>query len=242
MERYRRVSKPKNQDVKENEVLIGVIKNPKSYWQYAVGLLENKEKEYNEITLKAMGGAIFKAIMTSQMIKHTIYGLHQIITISEAEIRDEYAPIVEGLEPYETTRCVSSISVRLSKIPLDPTACGYQAPLTQEEMDQAKTREPPYVNSSTKRRTGGRHHHRGARRNGPSGGAKQSGESGKSFSSNSEKGGRNNPRRRSGWTEDKKRAESQTPKNGRREVLEASDAEKSTEETQEQNSPPVENN
>ena len=52
----------------------------------------------------------------AEIIKRRIVGLHQDTAISSVELRDHWEPKEEGLDPIETTRHVSVITITLSKV------------------------------------------------------------------------------------------------------------------------------
>ncbi|KAH7286495.1 hypothetical protein KP509_32G009600 [Ceratopteris richardii] len=127
MERYQLVYKPRpGAPIKENEVRITTQGLMRNYISYASTLLE--DKSIVEIVLKAMGRAISKAVMLTEIIKKRMTGLYQNISIGSLDITDVWEPLEEGLVPVETTRHVSMISITLSKKALDPSSYGYQPP------------------------------------------------------------------------------------------------------------------
>ncbi|KAK6922891.1 DNA/RNA-binding protein Alba-like [Dillenia turbinata] len=83
-----------------------------------------QEKGSNEIILKAMGRAINKTVMISELIKRRIVGLHQNTSIASTDITDMWEPLEEGLLPLETTRHVSMITITLSTKELDTSSMG----------------------------------------------------------------------------------------------------------------------
>ena len=52
----------------------------------------------------------------AEIIKRRIVGLHQDTAISSVELKDHWEPKEEGLDPIETTRHVSVITITLSKV------------------------------------------------------------------------------------------------------------------------------
>ncbi|KAH7426402.1 hypothetical protein KP509_10G000700 [Ceratopteris richardii] len=132
MERYQRVFKPRpGVPIKENEVRITTQGLMRNYISYSSTLLQ--EKRVTEIVLKAMGRAISKAVMLSEIIKKRMGGLHQNICIGSLDITDMWEPLEEGLVPVETTRHVSMIAITLSKKPLDTSSNGYQSPTVEKK-------------------------------------------------------------------------------------------------------------
>uniref|UniRef100_A0A1D1YMR5 Alba-like protein C9orf23 n=1 Tax=Anthurium amnicola TaxID=1678845 RepID=A0A1D1YMR5_9ARAE len=139
MDRYQRVEKPREETpINENEIRITTQGRTRNYITYATSLLQ--EKGSDEIILKAMGRAIDKTVMISELIRRRIVGLHQIASIGSIDITDTWEPLEEGLLPLETTRHVSMITITLSKKELDTSSPGYQSPMPE---DQVKPR-PEY--------------------------------------------------------------------------------------------------
>lgn len=123
MDRYQRVEKPKaDSPINENEIRITSQGRMRNYITYATTLLQ--EKGSDEIVLKAMGRAINKTVMITELIKRRIVGLHQNTLIGSTDITDTWEPLEEGLLPLETTRHVSMITINLSKKELDTSSTG----------------------------------------------------------------------------------------------------------------------
>lgn len=57
-----------------------------------------KEKNFKEIVLKAMGRAINKTVTIAEIIKRRIPNLHQITEIDSTDITDTWEPLEEGLD------------------------------------------------------------------------------------------------------------------------------------------------
>ncbi|KAM3305653.1 ATP-dependent RNA helicase A-like isoform X2 [Capsicum chacoense] len=134
MDRYEKVQKPRNESpIKENEIRITTQGRLRNYITYATNLLL-QEKGSKEIALKSMGRAISKTVMTAELIKRKIAGLHQITSIGSTDITDTWEPVEEGLLPLETTRHVSVITIILSKKVLDTSSIGYQPPLPANQV------------------------------------------------------------------------------------------------------------
>eukprot|EP00242_Pyramimonas_sp_CCMP2087_P000020 CAMPEP_0198197608 /NCGR_PEP_ID=MMETSP1445-20131203/1168_1 /TAXON_ID=36898 /ORGANISM="Pyramimonas sp., Strain CCMP2087" /LENGTH=126 /DNA_ID=CAMNT_0043866929 /DNA_START=419 /DNA_END=795 /DNA_ORIENTATION=- len=104
----------------------------RNYISYATNLLE--EKGSPQVVLKAMGRAINKTVTIAEIIKRRVIGLHQNTSISSTDITDVWEPLEEGLNRLETKRSVSMISITLSKLPLDASLPGYQAPLPADQV------------------------------------------------------------------------------------------------------------
>ncbi|KAK9943817.1 hypothetical protein M0R45_009413 [Rubus argutus] len=110
MDRYQRIEKPQQETpINENEIRITAQGRIRNYITYATTLLQ--EKGSNEIALKAMGRAINKTVMITELIKRRVAGLHQNTYIGSTNITDMWEPLEEALE---TTRHVSVITITLS--------------------------------------------------------------------------------------------------------------------------------
>ncbi|XP_024977016.1 glycine-rich cell wall structural protein 2-like [Cynara cardunculus var. scolymus] len=133
MDRYQRVEKPRTEaPINENEIRITTQGRMRNYITYAITLLQEKGSE--EISLKAMGRAINKTVMITELIKRRVVNLHQITSIGSTDITDMWEPLEEGLLPLETTRHVSVITITLSKKELDTTSVGYQLPIPADQV------------------------------------------------------------------------------------------------------------
>jgi len=135
MEKYVAIEKPKvESEIKENEIRVTTQGKMRNSISYATTLF--KEKGVTEVVLKAMGRAINKTVTIAEIIKRRIPGLHQNTNIDSTDITDVWEPIEEGLDRLETTRHVSSITITLSTVPLDPSLPGYQQPLPEEQVKE----------------------------------------------------------------------------------------------------------
>lgn len=130
---YTRVEKPKAETpINENEIRITTQGRMRNYITYATTLLQ--EKGSDEIVLKAMGRAINKTVMIAELIKRRIVGLHQDTSIGSNDIIDNWEPLEEGLNPVETKRHVSMITITLSKKELNASSTGYQPPIPADQV------------------------------------------------------------------------------------------------------------
>lgn len=118
--------------IDENEIRITSQGRMRSYITYAMSLLQ--EKGSDEIVFKAMGRAINKTVTIVELIKRRIVGLYQITSIQSTDITDTWEPLEEGLQPLETTRKVSMITIKLSKKELDLKNIGYQLPIPADQV------------------------------------------------------------------------------------------------------------
>ncbi|XP_048501976.1 uncharacterized protein LOC104895479 isoform X2 [Beta vulgaris subsp. vulgaris] len=133
MDMYTRVEKPKAETpINENEIRITTQGRMRNYITYATTLLQ--EKGSDEIVLKAMGRAINKTVMIAELIKRRIVGLHQDTSIGSNDIIDNWEPLEEGLNPVETKRHVSMITITLSKKELNASSTGYQPPIPADQV------------------------------------------------------------------------------------------------------------
>lgn len=82
-----------------------------------------------------MGRAINKAVTIAEILKRKL-PLHQINTLTSAEMVDVYEPIEEGLDVVTSRRYVSCmlITLSLSADDIDTNHPGYQPPLPEDEM------------------------------------------------------------------------------------------------------------
>merc|ERR1712050_451684 len=128
MEKYRKVLKPKEAVVNdEEEIRVTAVGSVSAYVGRAA-------KVYNEmgkpkVVIKASGSALTKAVTLAEVIKRRFKDLHQITALGTTEIVDEYEPLEEGLNKVTDTRSVSTIEITLSKEALDTSNKGYQPPI-----------------------------------------------------------------------------------------------------------------
>lgn len=111
-----------------------------------------QEKSERQVTLKAMGNAISKAVTVAEILKHRVPSLHQVTRISSIDTVDVYEPLEEGLDRIETTRHIPGISIQLSLDELDRDDPGYQSPIP---LDQVTASSPSYHDSREFRKTRG---------------------------------------------------------------------------------------
>merc|ERR1712039_537783 len=130
MDKYRKIIKPKETVVKdETEIRVTAVGSVAAYCARANTLF--KEQDKKTITITGSGNALTKAVTLAEVIKRRFKGLHQITSLSSAEIVDEYEPLEEGLDKVTDTRTVSVMEIVLSKEPLDTSDKGYQAPIDE---------------------------------------------------------------------------------------------------------------
>jgi ribonuclease P/MRP protein subunit RPP25 len=112
-----------------NEIRITQQGKPRNYITYAMNMLAAEST--NEIVLKGMGRAMNKTVMIAEILKRKV-PLHQITSI-ESLLVEEPQHAEEEVEAQQR-RYKSSLSILLSKVPLDTSNIGYQPPLPPEEM------------------------------------------------------------------------------------------------------------
>ncbi|OWF44748.1 ribonuclease P protein subunit p25-like protein [Mizuhopecten yessoensis] len=87
-----------------------------------------KEPEVKQMTWNASGPAIPKAISCAEIMKRKNKTLHQITKLVNRRVEEYWEPKVEGLDRLKVNRDIPAISILLSKVPVDTTDPGYQAP------------------------------------------------------------------------------------------------------------------
>jgi len=166
-----------------NEIRITGTDYVGKYITYAASLLVegrevdggNKEK-VDKIVLKATGVATKVACLVAEILKHRIYGLHQLNTIETITVFDEYEPLEEGLDHIKIERKLAVFEIQLSTKDgvLDTKAPGYQPPLPKNEVQEEDLGEllKRRREGGGDRRGGGRGRgdRRGGRRGGRTGG------------------------------------------------------------------------
>ncbi|ETO24997.1 hypothetical protein RFI_12147 [Reticulomyxa filosa] len=99
-------------------------------------VLNTSNKQFDTIVLKATGQAIYSAVTTAEVVKRRIADLHQVTSLDTLEMIDVWEPLEEGLKEVKTTRRVASITIKLSRKPLEEEshAVGYQEPIPAESI------------------------------------------------------------------------------------------------------------
>lgn len=129
MQGYKKVIKEKAK-TEENEIRVTSKGQIKKYLGYALRVLTKTEMK--NLSIRATGNAIVKALILIEIVKRRVGDLHQINEITSTEIIDEYEPQVEGLEKTTQKRRVTCLDCNLSKDPLDTTHIGYQEPTKRD--------------------------------------------------------------------------------------------------------------
>jgi len=121
-----------NSEGAQTEVKITQQGKPRNYISYAINLFDQGA---HEISLKAMGRAINKAVTIAEILKRKL-PLHQVTALTSSEIIDVFEPLEEGLDIVESKRNVSCMTIALSKTGagMDFNHIGYQPPLSNEEI------------------------------------------------------------------------------------------------------------
>ena len=82
--------------------------------------------DHKDLTIRATGNAIVKALILIELVKRRQGDLHQLNKIYSIEITTEEETKIEGT--VETRRRVTAMDTILSKEKLDETDPGYQVP------------------------------------------------------------------------------------------------------------------
>lgn len=96
MEAYQKVQR-KKEETAENEIRVAVTGQVSSYLGYAFRIL-NPKSNHTQLTIRATGNAIVKALILIELVKRRIGDLHQLNNIHSTVIVDVYKPKIEGLE------------------------------------------------------------------------------------------------------------------------------------------------
>mmetsp|Transcript_57586 Transcript_57586/g.171370 ORF Transcript_57586/g.171370 Transcript_57586/m.171370 type:complete len:251 (+) Transcript_57586:105-857(+) len=144
MDKYRRVEKPKEAPVKDDEeIRVTATGSVSAYVSRAATVFQELEKKM--VVIKATGNALAKAVTLAEVVKRRFKGLHQITSLGSMDIVDEYEPLEEGLDKVTDTRTVSLVEIKLSKESLDSSDKGYQAPIDESlvtEFDAEELSKP----------------------------------------------------------------------------------------------------
>ena len=122
-EAYVKVMRPR-EEANANEIKVALSGPINKYFKYAVRLL-NKPEEHKQITIRASGNAIRKAIILVEELKQKIGDLYQQNTIQSITVTDEYLPKYFGLEVLKQTRQITAYDCILSRAPIDENHVGY---------------------------------------------------------------------------------------------------------------------
>ncbi|GJQ14493.1 hypothetical protein GpartN1_g6284.t1 [Galdieria partita] len=126
MEKYRRVERAKSPgQTPPNQIRITAAGKVPAYVDYAIKLLQ---EEKTTVEIVGLGNAINKAITVAEILKRKVPKLEQVTDLSSVTIEDRWEPLEEGLDPIETSRTVSCLTIQLGRGGLDTRSPGYQAP------------------------------------------------------------------------------------------------------------------
>ena len=142
MEKYRLIKREQVLDgsgagpregVGENEVYVTSHGKMSAYLTSALSKLETGGE--TSLTFRATGKAINKLVSVVEVVKrrYVAFPLHQVTETGTVRNREHYEPLEEGLKPVVNDKSVSSLTIVLSRNPLDVDHVGYQAPLTEED-------------------------------------------------------------------------------------------------------------
>jgi len=141
MDKYRKVIKPREENVTkdENEIRVTATGSVSAYISRAAKVYG--ELAQSKVVIKATGNALTKAVTSAEVIKRRFKGLHQITNIGSTEIVDEYEPIEEGLDKVTQTRQIPFVEITLSKDALSTGDKGYQAPIDESLVTEVTDEE-----------------------------------------------------------------------------------------------------
>lgn len=143
--------------IPQNEIRISAKAGVGRYVRYVYNLMEKDEKKYEEVTIKAAGRAIEKAVPLVELLKRRIVGLHQLNKItSTTEKRHD-----------GSDRVIVTLEIILSKNKLEDDGIGYQEPIPEDQVEEYKETMPRDENAEetapSTRGTRGRGRGRGGR-------------------------------------------------------------------------------
>lgn len=173
MEHYTKVSSHASESEEKKEACDIPVKSGskiRNIISQAFRLLQNKKGE--KIVLIGSGPTVTKTITCAEIIKRKTKGLHQVNKLFYSRIQDTWEPKEDHLDKLQVTRKIPSISITLSKIPLDVSQPGYQAPgkskspvqfgdedwelAWEENQDDSRTPKPEKSSSAKTKRTAGK--------------------------------------------------------------------------------------
>jgi DNA-binding protein len=106
MYKYNRVKK-ENETLAKNEIKVSGKSRLGPQLKYLNDLFT--VENFKEVTIKGTGVAISKVMNLAEIAKRRIVGLHQLNSIQNIDIVDEYEPLEEGLDHLTFTRTVSML-------------------------------------------------------------------------------------------------------------------------------------
>jgi len=164
--KYRKVDKTK-ETTEKNEVRLSAKGSIGRYITYAGSLLVGDQEKVDKVIIKATGVAIKNAVLVAEILRHRIFGLHQISEIKTTNIKDEYEPLEEGLDKVVIERSLAVLEITLSTKAdgVDTKHAGYQAPLPKNEVEEVDFKTLVRRDRDDEGHDGGRRR-RGGRRGG----------------------------------------------------------------------------
>ena len=99
----------------ENEIRVAAKGQIKGYLGYAFRILN--KSDHRDLTIKATGNAIVKALILIELVKRRIGGLHQLNKIHSRELESKEPNKLEEGEFIITKRRVTAMDTILSKDP-----------------------------------------------------------------------------------------------------------------------------
>ena len=109
----------------ENEIRVKRTAGIGKYLRRAHELLTGKVPDQDSVVIKGISNAMENAAKLAELIKHRVGGLHQISSIQNIKIVDEYEPLEEGLDYLKFERNQTMLTITLSKNQLDSKDVGY---------------------------------------------------------------------------------------------------------------------
>ncbi|XP_072551794.1 ribonuclease P protein subunit p25-like protein [Salminus brasiliensis] len=107
---------------------------------------DNSQSGLRQVVFTGSGRAVTKTITCAEIMKRKVGGLHQLTKLRYKGVQEVWESQEGGEAEMTVHRTVPSISILLSKDPLDPLEPGYQPPETQnalwEEREGADVLQP----------------------------------------------------------------------------------------------------
>ncbi|XP_064169738.1 ribonuclease P protein subunit p25-like protein [Anguilla rostrata] len=94
-----------------------------------------------QIVFAGSGRAVTKTITCAEIMKRKVQGLHQVTKLHYKGVQEVWESQVGGASEMTVHRTVPSISILLSKDPLDPQEPGYQPPAAVSALWEAPPQE-----------------------------------------------------------------------------------------------------
>ncbi|CAL1293513.1 unnamed protein product [Larinioides sclopetarius] len=119
-------------DLPDNILVVRVKRGSKV--KNIMGFVEITMKDENnrQLVFSGCGDAIEKTITCVEITKTKFKDLHQITRLSVLSVVEFWEPKQPDLDRLQVTREIPTVSILLSKDPLDSSELGYQAPSNKE--------------------------------------------------------------------------------------------------------------